>query len=913
MNWYVISSPSFLVQTALTLLKRCKQVNGYMSCISYILHRDFLKRGISPLMPALTIVIFWMNGNIFEKICHFMSPMTESKTKMMKTFYWCVTFFCLCTLGDVRAPKVELYLTNCQLAYVSGDTVELQAFLNTSGTNQTEWPLDNIVLLTLMYFPECTVNITNDGCELKNTSLCGYCDRQVEDGYFINFTITFDINIRNYWFFCYWYGIDNKYVQDNVITSSLQYDSFQNKRYFIGWDTEAFFILNNQTNSPELQNVQHFVGGNYQLQKNLFLGTTAKIFPNMNQSADSILSPLILLSGADGSCQYECQSVAEMLNLQNLVISIYESNEISNVTLYNISKSITAFLAVMTYDLPQVVYLEKLDYNDELQSITFKFRNLFGLHRFSLYFAYNVSTCVNANVWNLYQPNITLADDCPSGPYVKNGLIRRGTNATCRCLLAHSIFPFSSVQWLDSSGQPISTSGAYSDLLILTAGKTQYTCTATIFERSTSGLTFIPNYFDVPRVVNFTANGKKSADLSVGDNVTISCQVQSEPEGKAVLLASGLGSIKEIISTNGTLEISLHDLQCEDSGRYNCTGRNGFEDNVTSYPDYVDINIKCIFQLNQQKNTSLVTTVSPDENSVFTFEVYGYPEPTEYVLKIETGKTYSTVETNQYKVSYTRLTPPFGLITVTVFDNDRRGLITYVLNVKNEAGEITLTIQVNKEMPPVNISSDSNSADVIERTDCTHSKHIRKDVPISGRKQVHEHKDEENVYNTPLEDTVEPPESTKKYTSLDNAVLQQDSNTNKTFASENELDLSDYNDYKFTNPVKNLVTSPDFDKRYLSIVNNDQSNPEPENDYSNIPADDTVALEDLLPSLDYGIDYYDTLEKKNVPRRNDADPGLYETYDVLVSPEYYDHNYSTPINKSVASPDFVYTNNRAFN
>lgn len=83
-----------------------------------------------------------------------------------------------------------------------------------------------------MYTPECTVNITNDGCELKNTSLCGYCDHQVEDGYFINFTFTFDINKGNYWLFCYWYGIDNTYVQDNVITSSLQYDS-ENFLFFI--------------------------------------------------------------------------------------------------------------------------------------------------------------------------------------------------------------------------------------------------------------------------------------------------------------------------------------------------------------------------------------------------------------------------------------------------------------------------------------------------------------------------------------------------------------------------------------------------------------------------------------------------------------------------------------------------------
>ncbi|KAK6961054.1 cell adhesion molecule 3, partial [Biomphalaria glabrata] len=202
----------------------------------------------------------------------------------------------------------------------------------------------------------------------------------------------------------------------------------------------------------------------------------------------------------------------------------------------------------------------------------------------------------------------------------------------------------------------------------------------------------------VPRVLEFTVNGQKSVDLNFGDNVTFYCEVKStDPPSKAVLLASGLGSIKEIISTNETLELSLPDLRCEDSGRYNCTGRNGFEDNVTSYPDYVDINIKCPFQLNKNNNISRTTTISPDENTVFTFEVYGYPEPTEYVLKTETGKTYSTVDSNQYQVSYTRLTPPFGLITLTVYDANTRGLITYVLTVTNAEGEINIKIQVNKE------------------------------------------------------------------------------------------------------------------------------------------------------------------------------------------------------------------------
>ncbi|KAI8761422.1 hypothetical protein BgiBS90_031207, partial [Biomphalaria glabrata] len=66
------------------------------------------------------------------------------------------------------------------------------------------------------------------------------------------------------------------------------------------------------------------------------------------------------------------------------------------------------------------------------------------------------------------QPNIKLADDCPRGPSVKNGLIRRWTDATCRCLLLDSVFPFTSVQWYDQNGKPIGSPGAYSDLTIFT-------------------------------------------------------------------------------------------------------------------------------------------------------------------------------------------------------------------------------------------------------------------------------------------------------------------------------------------------------------------------------------------------------------------------------------------------------------
>uniref|UniRef100_A0A2C9KLY3 Ig-like domain-containing protein n=1 Tax=Biomphalaria glabrata TaxID=6526 RepID=A0A2C9KLY3_BIOGL len=311
----------------------------------------------------------------------------------------------------------------------------------------------------------------------------------------------------------------------------------------------------------------------------------------------------------------------------------------------------------------------------------------------------NVSSCSNTNIWNLSNTMVALSPDCPSGPYVKNGLIRRNTTASCRCLLSGETFPSASVLWFDATGLNVSQSGKFSDLIIDGSQESgQYFCYETRFNDKTKRVAFKLNYFDVPEVVNVTVNGVDSVNVSVGDTVIIYCQVKStDPPSKAVLVASGLGSVKEITSTNETLELSLRDLQCEDSGRYNCTGRNGFEDNVTSFLDYVDINLKCPIKSVQKSNTFPTIRVSPNENTVFTFEVYGYPEPTQYVLKTETGQSTSLIDQSKYKVTFLRLTPPLGQITVTVYDANSSGTTTYVLSVINEAGEMILKYQVIKE------------------------------------------------------------------------------------------------------------------------------------------------------------------------------------------------------------------------
>lgn len=59
-----------------------------------------------------------------------------------------------------------------------------------------------------------------------------------------------------------------------------------------------------------------------------------------------------------------------------------------------------------------------------------------------------------------------------------------------------------------------------------------------------------------------------------------------------------------------------------------------------------------------------------------------------------------------------------------------------------------------------------------------------------------EHKDEENVYDIPLENNVD---YVVKYTSFENAVFLHDSSTNTNSALESEKNVSDYKERYYTN------------------------------------------------------------------------------------------------------------------
>ncbi|XP_059176551.1 uncharacterized protein LOC131956144 [Physella acuta] len=153
-----------------------------------------------------------------------------------------------------------------------------------------------------------------------------------------------------------------------------------------------------------------------------------------------------------------------------------------------------------------------------------------------------------------------------------------------------------------------------------------------------------------------------------------------------------MSRIKDQRSNSSRLELVLDDVQCTDSGRYFCWGSNGFETNPHEIWKYVDILMECAPAV---VNKSLTIQIPESGNTTITLEILGYPEPTAYGLQIQLGQSMSN--TDDYNVVYTKLTPPFGLVTLTIYDENTQISLTYIFTIMNSAGNITFTFDVVKQ------------------------------------------------------------------------------------------------------------------------------------------------------------------------------------------------------------------------
>ncbi|CAL1548801.1 unnamed protein product, partial [Lymnaea stagnalis] len=118
---------------------------------------------------------------------------------------------------------------------------------------------------------------------------------------------------------------------------------------------------------------------------------------------------------------------------------------------------------------------------------------------FHAVYVYNTTFC-RANEQNVQIaiPKAIISPECPSGPGVKNGHIRRGTTATCNCQIVRQSRPAGYVQWFTEDGQSVAPPGEISDLVLssnTTGSNTSYNCYGISENGQVSGGTIVAKFY----------------------------------------------------------------------------------------------------------------------------------------------------------------------------------------------------------------------------------------------------------------------------------------------------------------------------------------------------------------------------------------------------------------------------------
>ncbi|CAL1536664.1 unnamed protein product [Lymnaea stagnalis] len=319
-------------------------------------------------------------------------------------------------------------------------------------------------------------------------------------------------------------------------------------------------------------------------------------------------------------------------------------------------------------------------------------------------------------------PKVAVTGLCPDGRGVLNGYIKPGATATCTCRVIEPGYPAGHAQWFTADGNKIGTAGNVSVLTLtnlnykLHDGQQPYSCRSlSAIGQTKAGSEFNPQWAYGPLVTTFTVNGTQSVVVNQGSDVLLYCDIEANPPAVAVIKGNGFGRVKENTSQGHDLTIPIKAIQCDDAGLYTCQGRNPLllEEGSGSLA-YVEINVKCPPKLKDPAllNKKQTFRVSLDKDTTLSFEIAGYPEPPTFTLKTETG----LLDPSKYSVTYTHLTPPFGLVSVKHQDANTKFVNTYTLSMTNAVGQSDVTYDIIKEETPVTPEPDVTKNEDSERS-----------------------------------------------------------------------------------------------------------------------------------------------------------------------------------------------------
>ncbi|GFR72746.1 cell adhesion molecule 3 [Elysia marginata] len=177
--------------------------------------------------------------------------------------------------------------------------------------------------------------------------------------------------------------------------------------------------------------------------------------------------------------------------------------------------------------------------------------------------------------------------------------------------------------------------------------------------------------------VTFTLNSNLTS-LNQGDHLSLNCSAEGNPYPTSVTLTRERTNQTLATVQSGQLTHTLHSLDCLDTDVYVCAGQNS----KRIITQEINLGVRCPQQLSKTSTFPSAVDAVLGEATQFSFEVYGFPEPSSLTLK-KINAEIDLALSPRHQVTYSASVAPFGIVSITFFDVVQSDLTNYTLTLDN--------------------------------------------------------------------------------------------------------------------------------------------------------------------------------------------------------------------------------------
>ncbi|KAH9508399.1 hypothetical protein Btru_055119 [Bulinus truncatus] len=206
--------------------------------------------------------------------------------------------------------------------------------------------------------------------------------------------------------------------------------------------------------------------------------------------------------------------------------------------------------------------------------------------------------------------------------------------------------------------------------------------------------------------IYFIVNGSKSVTAEPKMDLMFYCYMTGDTPLRGLVTSYGNGQMEDRYFDQGSIQFTLSNLTCQDGGQYTCTTVDA--SGQSQLRSTVNVSVKCAptMRYPQSPRQTRFIQTSPKIDTVLLFEVYTYPEISQYELQYQHGATWVSVDRGMYSATYSAGGVSSGWVTLVIYDLTFENTTVYRLIMSNSMGSLEHRITVRKSFPQDNESGD---------------------------------------------------------------------------------------------------------------------------------------------------------------------------------------------------------------